>query len=227
MRRAEISDLAGTFGTIANSAIWNAAGRHALDGLFLDARTTTRTDLETIRNQGRTPGIKVDPSWFGISGRQIAEWTHARLIDLGFVGADAALACDVCFDNEHHSGLADPSQDIIEMIVRWRQLRWKRQSYWSPEPEQAGWMRPELIQLINADINLGVVAQSYRGNMEPVAADVVRDDIRRRGIADTRCHVYYGAFYRDQTGRAILLPVPAIFDGILFDLDHAAFAPVL
>jgi len=98
--------------------------------------------------------------------------------------------CSLAIDAERHDG-----DYIYKALKEIRRLRPGRGVFWTMEPHQGGWIKdhPELVNLINNDSFIFVVAQTYDKNMNPWGhSDDNRVDLWNVGIKREKVEVYYG-----------------------------------
>lgn len=100
----------------------------------------------------------------------------------------------------------------LAMFRRFRQLRTSRFIVWTIESFQGGWINAELRDFINADKNLVLAVQGYRGNMQPTDIAVARQNLLDSGITPDKIVTFHGL--RDQHG--VKRVVPDWWDGILY-----------
>lgn len=217
MRAAVILDLPEHFGPIEASGIWGRVSKWGLDRLYFDIRQIDNHIINVCAQHKVQAGINIDPqSWFKEDLATSAIRVSRKLNDLGFVGGNATGICPVLFDYEEHS-----IEKVVAGLKAWRATRFKRDTVWSMEPLQGGWvgdrqMRMQIVQ----DSNLKLAPQTYRSEMQPVAQDaVLRDLIRNYPVSQVI--LYYQAFYKEK-GVDFPAPIPEGWDGIMYDLEHMA-----
>ena len=155
--------------------------KHDIDGAFFDIddpRVTKRYLMHVRDDLGLTVGVYVAWNWgpyVGLSGAEFAEAVDARLSEI-VPKTSAGRFPKVQFNDETH----DP-QRIQDLVVRWRQLRKYRDTSWTMEGMQGGWMSPNLVQVLNSR-RIRVVPQTYTGNMTPQDVNAVIADVANRGI---------------------------------------------
>lgn len=154
--------------------------------------------LAAVRAKGFQVGIMRDPHWHDDSPAVLASKLSSDLVRLGTTNKQCAVIADI----EVHS-----PRYVLDFIHAWRVVRPTRETSWTLEGFQGGWFSPELVNAINADVNIMVIPQAYTGNMTPQDLDQVRADTLVRGINCAR----YRAFYPR-------LPGNGYWDGIAYDL---------
>jgi hypothetical protein len=215
MKAAVILDLPGHFGPITSSGIWNRVNGYQIDRLYFDIRQINNQIIDECKRRGVIAGINNDPkAWFNETLAQGAVRTTRKLNELGFTGTNAAGVCPVMFDWEVHS-----IEQTIAGLQAWRKTRYKRDTIWTFEPLQGGWVGdPQMQAQIKPDRNLTLMPQAYRGDMGPVAHDAVLEDLTRF-YAPQQVRLYYQAFYKLQA-QDVSYPVHEAWDGCMYDLIH-------
>lgn len=215
MRAAVVLDLPGHFGPIEASGIWNRVAKWGLDRLYFDIRQIDTHILNVCAAHKVLGGINIDPrAWFNEDLATSAVRVTRKLNDLGFVGTNNRALCPILFDYEEHS-----IERVVAGLKAWRTTRQSRDTIWSMEPLQGGWVGDRQMRVqITQDTNLKLAPQTYRSEMEPVAQDaVLRDLVRNYPI--NQIILYYQSFYKDQ-GLDVHFPVPEGWNGIMYDLEH-------
>jgi hypothetical protein len=207
MRRAIVYDLEGHFGPIESQGIRDRIAKYQLDALYFDIRQIDKHILDVCAAYHVTPGIWLDPvAWFNESFATAAIRVTRKLNDLGFTGTNAAGPCHVLFDYERHS-----IEDVVKGLQVWRKTRYKRDTIWSFEPLQGGWVGdPQMKAQIKPDTNLILSPQTYRGDMSPVAHDAVLWDLLKN----------YDRRQIRLTYQSEHVPVMEQWDGVMYDLEH-------
>jgi hypothetical protein len=215
MKAAVILDLPGHFGPIAADGIWNRVTGYQLDRLYFDIRQINRQIIDYCKSRSTLAGINIDPkAWFNEDLAAGALRTTRKLNELGFTGANVAGLCPVMFDYEEHS-----IEKVIAGLKTWRKTRYKRDTVWTFEPLQGGWVGdPQLQALIKPDRNLTLMPQTYRFDMGPVAQDACFEDLTRF-YAPQQVKLYYQSFYKE-LGADARSPLPEAWDGAVYDLEH-------
>lgn len=108
--------------------------------------------------------------------------------DVRFWGGDPMKQLAVHANIELH----DP-KFILSFLSYWRNRRPYRETALVIEGVQAGWFTQELVNRINADANLVVLAEAYSGAMERWDADNVRSNLTNYGIKRDKALVMYDA----------------------------------
>jgi hypothetical protein len=120
----------------------------------------------------------------------------------------------VMFDYEEHS-----IEKVVAGLKKWRGVRSRRDTIWSMEPLQGGWVGdPQMKRQISSDLNLKLVPQTYRSQMEPVAQDAVLKDLIVN-YSVTQVLLYYQSFYK-QGNQDVYFPIPEAWTGVIYDLEH-------
>jgi hypothetical protein len=150
-------------------------------------------------------GILREPSWTGADARDLADELDADLSRLG----TNSEPCHVIANIE---GPYWSSADALEFLHEWRIHRPNRSTLLAVEFHKGGTFSSELVQAVNADVNLQVVPEAYIHD-PPVSvdADLARCDITGRGVDPRRVHVFYLAgdvIHRES------------WDGIVFRFDQ-------
>lgn len=140
--------------------------------LFLSTRDATTAALNEIRMRGFQAGIYRVTTWDeGVDDGK--EWAKllsddvARCVGGDGRGLDVQLAVQA--DIEQHD-----SAFIVAFLKEWRARRPRRDTSWTMEGFQGGWMR-EIRQQIN-DSGVKLIPQAYDGAMKPFdSLGVVRE----------------------------------------------------
>lgn len=174
-----------------NDPDWVKVVAHKIDGLFFDLfdPRLTHAYLTHIKGPGMAVGVYVVDNWEQIknlSGRQAAEAVDARVKQI--TPSTQAAFPKVQFDLERH----DPAW-IEECLVRWRELRPGKDTSWTFEGGQGGWMTPAFVAaIIKAKIRL--VPQLYNGAMTEVWDSLTyARDLTSRGFPDALVSPFYDA----------------------------------
>lgn len=154
------------------------------------------------------PGSKTDP----------LEFAAQLSADLTFLRQDHdsnghVKQCSLGIDYEGKDG-----DWILAALREIRRLRPGRGVYWTPEPNQGGWIKnfPALVKFINGDPLVFVVAQTYLFDMAPFGtADGVRVNLWDAGIDRDKVELFYGV--KDK-------PHPARWSGVLYDWNNLALS---
>ena len=215
MRAAVILDLPGHFGPISSSGIWTRVSNYKLDRIYFDIRQITTEIIDYCAKRSTLAGINIDPkAWFNEDLAAGALRTTRKLNELGFTGARAAAPCPVMFDYEEHS-----IEKVIAGLKAWRATRYKRDTVWTFEPLQGGWVGDrQMREQIVPDKNLVLMPQVYRGDMSPVAQDACFRDLLRF-YPPGQIKLYYQAF-QPYGPSHINYPPPEAWDGCIYDLEH-------
>lgn len=214
MRAAVCQDLPGHFGPISSSGIWNRVQNYKLDRIYFDIRQITTEIIDYCTKKSTLAGINIVPSWFNEDLAQAALRTTRKLNELGFVGAKAAAPCPILFDWEEHS-----IEKTAAGLKAWRATRQKRDTVWSMEPLQGGWVGDrQMREVIVPDKNLILMPQVYRSQMQPVAQDACYKDLLRF-YPPGQVKLYYQSF-QPYGPSSINYPPPEAWDGCVYDLEH-------
>lgn len=145
---------------------------------FFDPRDP-RVTREYLTDVARRPGITacgIYTAWnWGAQfsdPAKYAEWTDAQLLRIGWPGN--ALVCLNIEKGENGVTDANFAAYVVACLKRWRQLRPKRETWWSPPGFQGGLFDPLHVMAI---ANTGVITapQMYAGNMQALGHDVTID----------------------------------------------------
>lgn len=137
----------------------------------------TQQYLMNVRSRGYVTGVYVAWNWAGYEGNgtEFAEKVSERLGEIVPV-TSAQNFPKVQLNVELHDPLF-----IQDMVVRWRQLRKYRDTSWTMEPMQGGWMSPNMVQAVTSR-RIRVVPQCYWGNMDPVPVQPVINNLVNQGF---------------------------------------------
>ena len=138
----------------------------------------TQQYLISVRAHGYVTGVYVAWNWVGYesaSGAQFAEKVDERLSQI-VPKTSAQNFPKVQLNVELHDPLF-----IQDMVVRWRQLRKYRDTSWTMEPMQGGWMSPNMVKAVT-DSRVRVVPQCYWGNMQPVDPQLAIANVVNQGF---------------------------------------------
>ena len=178
-----------------NDPDWDKVAKYEMTHLFFDLfdPRLTPTYLRSVETRGYGTGLYVAANWPQVSGTGIefAEKVHKRLevVDPGLDRAQPKVQLDI----EQH----DPAY-ILNALERWRRLRPKRDTSWTMESLQGGWMSPEFVAGVLA-CRVRIVPQYYKGDMGPMAMDVGLKEMLKAGFP---AHLVTG-FYD-----AAVMPLP-------------------
>lgn len=216
MRVGTIVSLKNSFGGINNQAIWDTVAKYSLDGLAIPLNEAKMSDVDYLAAKGKTPILWADPhNWWNLDGAAAGDELDKRYTAIGFSGANAAKFCPLLIDYELHS-----ITGFSELFQRWRWHRYKRETFWTMEPLQGGWVGdPQIVSVVNNDINLTLVPQTYRSQMQPVAQDACFNDLAARGFKSGRIKTFYGCFWRDSNGNDHFIPPGERMDGFIWTLE--------
>lgn len=184
MKAAWVNDLAGSYGTIENAAIWQKVARYDLVRLYLDGRFATAADITSIHRRTKGAGLYLANNWFpGASSFDFARECDAALVRVG--ASDRQCAIHAQIETPH-----DPDY-VLSFLSEWRDLRPLRATGWVLEGFQSGWFTDPLRRVIAADPNLELYAEAYGGRLQPFQPDAVRSNLVVGGIERRRCLVMY------------------------------------
>src|SRR3990172_11857843 len=129
-----------------NDPDWVKVKAYGMTHLYFDLfDPRVRTSyLHNVTTRGYGVGVYVVTNWpqvAGQDGKTFAETVSKQLsVVVPAVLGDVASFPKVQLDIEQH----DPVF-ILEALKRWRELRPKRDTSWTFEGEQGGWMSPEFV----------------------------------------------------------------------------------
>lgn len=181
-----------------NDADWEKLARHGCTGAFYaltDPPADLRRRLKATRERGLQAGLYSAWNWFPESdgdtaehGRRYAELTDelVREVLKGLAGVTNSYP-KVQLDNEEHS-----PDCILAMLRRHRELQPKRDTSWTFEGGQGGWMDNSFVAEVISH-RVRVVPQSYHGNMLRVESDATLRDLLRRGFPENIISLFYDA----------------------------------
>lgn len=134
---------------------------------YFDAREPrlSATYLDTVvANPGiEGCGLYVVNGWFpALTPAQLAEWTHERLLAIGWQGNPPVM-----FDVEFASEPTKLVPYVLALLRRWRELRPKRITDLTLEGHQGGLFRPADVIAVVAQTRF-TVPQCYNGAMSQV-----------------------------------------------------------
>ena len=184
------------------------AVEHKINGFYFDILTDglTKSYLKTVRDRGYAVGVYAalseHPLWlplYSANGAEHAEKVHARLEEIA--PATGNSFPKVQFDIEKHW-----PAEVERCFKRWRELRPTRDTSWTLEPRQAGWITPSLVDTVT-NLGIRVVPQFYLGpspsepwDMRPVAPDIEMAAVRKKFPKAAISGFYDAAFCRDSYG---------------------------
>lgn len=153
-----------------------------------------------VNSQGFGFRVYRDPSWDkNTDPIKLATQAATDMAEGGISG--------YMFDIEYH----DP-EFVRKTILEYR--RWKPSGpiAWTLEPHQGGWFTPELVKVLNNDVNLVVVPQNFYWNMSPYSGGInsLRDDLINRGVKSSRVKVFYDGSF----------PLPSNWDGCILSEER-------
>ncbi len=180
-----------------NDADWEKHARHQINGEYY-AGTDSPIDIarrcSESRKRGHAAGVYTALNWWGGGeGEEYAERTHAilqavedHMRDLGLRPTNSFPK--VQLDHESHE-----PDDILDMLRRWRELRPYKDTSWTFEGGQGGWMGPLFVaEVIRHRVRL--TPQLYNGEMTEVwDALTFARDLTMRGFPDSLISPFYDA----------------------------------
>ena len=177
-----------------NDAAWHTLAEHGIAGEFYcgeDPVADVARRLEASRAHGHVGGIYVAWNWANIpqDGGGFAEWTHEYVQEVeALLPVKSGSYPKVQLNHEGH----DPDV-ILDMLHRWRQLRPTKDTSWSPEGMQGGWMSGLFAAEVK-NLKIRVVPQCYNGAMTQVWDSLaVARDLTKRGFPDALVSPFYDA----------------------------------
>jgi len=177
-----------------NDADWGKLATHGINGAFYalsDPPADLRRRLTETKKRGMAAGLYSAWNWWGLDtsdGRAYAEATHERVVEVceGLAGVSNSYP-KVQLDNEDHR-----PDVILAMLRRWRELQPKRDTSWTLESGQGGWMTVEFTAEV-VRLRVRVVPQSYTGPMARVESDFTLRDLLRRAYPESSISLFYDA----------------------------------
>ena len=189
-----------------NDPDWAKVQEHGMTHLYFDLfdPRVRPAYLNAVKAKGYGVGVYVVSNWPQVSGdgKTFAEKVSAQL-SIVAPGPDVASFPKVQLDIEQH----DPVF-ILDALERWRELRPKRDTSWTMESMQAGWMSPAFVTGVLA-CRVRIVPQYYLGDMSPVAQDVALKDMLNAGFPASIVTGFYDA-----------KALPAYWDGFAFTMGR-------
>lgn len=195
---------------------WEKAERLELKRIYHDVRPerSPQTTVPAVRAKGFVAGVYWGANW---GEQHLAPDIHARNMSLAISNmerqwrqARLSLQCEFMLDYEQH----DPEW-IAAWLRAWRHVRPTKRTTWTLESHQGGWFTPELVALINRDVNLIVLPQLYNGAMQPPGVSM-------DGLDAVLDLVFYGVDPFRIQGFYDAREIPLWFRGFLFTLESAA-----
>ncbi len=171
-----------------NDPAYDKLRAHGIDAIYLAMRDprVTLAYLEGVRAQGFRVGVYFAQDWYTYqSGALLADRISHDLTTIAPAGGPD-FPC-VCADIETHDvGF------ILAFLKRWREHRQKRVTDWALEGFQGGLFSPtDVIHIAAA--NVGVIASTYTGSMQPLAADRVALDLVTHSFPPAMLYGFYDA----------------------------------
>jgi len=177
-----------------NNANWEAIARHGIGGEFYpvsDPVADVARRLVHSRRVNHVGGLYAAWNWIPNlgDGAGFAEWVHERVaeIEARLTPRPSNSFPKVQLDNEDHR-----PDVILAMLRRWRQLRPKRDTSWTFEAGQGGWMSPAFVDEV-VSLRVRLVPQCYTGDMRRFESDVVLRDLTHRGFPESLVSPFYDA----------------------------------
>lgn len=181
-------------------------------------RFVTKDYRAGVKAHGFEYGLMYDPGWFGYSPTALAAAAESDLRLLGIppagqVGATELLP--VRFDIEF------PNRETYmpAFLTAWRKLRPSRDTTWTLEPFQGGWIRATsgLVEQINRDRNLIVSTQTFYNKMQPTDIRAAVENLTVGALLERVQCDYDGSRIRKEADGAWWMP--AGWNGVIFDYD--------
>jgi len=170
-----------------------------INGFFFDLFLATKQELGKVWGDGYATGVYFAGNWAEVAGKpgaEIAEIVNERVQELTFGGASTPK---VQFDLEFH-GPGD-AQRLIDCFKRWRELQPKRDTSWTMEGHQGGWIKaqPGLVGAVLA-AHVRLAPQCYDADMAGGLWDTheMARDLVRAGFPDALISPFHDARYLDQ-----------------------------
>lgn len=170
--------MRGVWVDIGNDPTYSLYGRYGITAPFFDPRDqrVTAAYLDGVKAHPgiTTCGIYTVWDWDSAFSdpKKYAEWTDAQLKRIGWRGN-----APVCLNIEKGAnGVGDGNfgSYVVSCLKRWRELRPKRDTWWSPPGMQGGLFSPSQVEAIT-DTKVVTTPQMYTGSMVPLAHDVTID----------------------------------------------------
>jgi hypothetical protein len=177
-----------------NNADWVKLAQHEIDGEFYAATDPVpdlRARLTASRNRGHAGGIYTAWNWISQTedGAAYAEFTNGLLIPIETQLAGKSNSFPkVQLDNENHN-----PDVILAMARRWRQLQPRKDTSWTFEGFQGGWMSAQFVEEM-ISLRIRIVPQLYSGDMRlHFDALTAARDLTKRGFPDSLISPFYDA----------------------------------
>ena len=153
--------------------------KQGINGYFVSIREATKPMLEDIANHGYVCGVYMATNWDefrNLNGPETAEKMHELVKPLSW----SAARPKVQFDIEQQ----DPAK-ILACFARWRQLQPKRDTSWTMEGHQGGWMSRVFVDAL-VGYRIRFVPQCYSADMKDQWDTLaMARDLTRRGVPDS------------------------------------------
>lgn len=177
-----------------NDSDWAAISRAGINGEFYpvnDPVDDVVRRLEQSRLRGHAGGLYAAWNWIATptDGAAFAEWTHDLVTQIERkLPTKGSTYPKVQLNNERH----EPDV-ILAMLKRWRELRPRKDTSWTMEGMQGGWMSPAFAsEVIGYKVRLA--PQAYNGDMDQVWDTLaLARDLRVRGFPDQLISPVYDA----------------------------------
>jgi len=174
------------------------ASKQQINGFFFDIRDATQQSLKSVADDKYAVGVYLAynqgwPEFFGLTGTQVAEKVSDMVNDLKWGVSQSQPKVQFDFENKD-AGF------ITSCFVRWRQLQPKRDTSWTLEGHQGGWIAsvPGFVQAILAS-RVRVVPQCYDAPMTHSWDSLaMARDLTSIGIPDKRISPFLDAAKLDQ-----------------------------
>lgn len=155
-----------------NPVDYAKAERLRLRRIYLDIQKTTKERLQEVHMHGLEGAVYWGAFWGEL---EMGPDRHAKHIsDLIAQKFGNKLQCSFQIDfeaHEPHIPNAEAAAWMVAWLKEWRKHRPLKWTSWTLESFQGGWFTPELVDVINRDINLVVVPQFYGGNSGEILMD--------------------------------------------------------
>jgi hypothetical protein len=176
-----------------NNPDWDTVARHDITGLFFAIRDprVTQAYLIDVRERGKALGVNggrgyavgvyVGHGWTEFSGDGA---TFARKVS-DKLGTIVPITSGQSFPKVQLNVEQHDPQFIQDMVVAWRKLRKYRDTSWTMEGMQGGWMTDNMVKAVKA-ARIRVVPQTFTGDMTPQDVDAVIKNLTDRGFEKAR-----------------------------------------
>jgi hypothetical protein len=172
-----------------NDPEWEKLARYGIRWLYFplsDPPADVRRRLLDVHARGLVGGVYSAWNWYAEpSGKRYASIVDQGVRELDL--PDTSTFPKVMFDDERH----EPAT-ISELLTAWRTLRPTKDTAWTMESMQGGWMPPAFVKTV-VDCRVRVVPQCYSGNMQAVDTLAAARDLTKRGFFDALVSPFYDA----------------------------------